>query len=377
LATLLHIPTEIILGDDALTKAGITGKQLLLVYNPKMPIDVLNQIHRILKESDNIFVDLGFQNGEPDSDRVNRAFAEVSAKTELILAIGGGSLIDFAKAIGVLLYSGGDITDYEFGDRVITGTVPVYVIPTVFGSGSEVTPYTVINNSVTGRKFTLGNTLIRPMKAIVQPSLIDVGISDEIKLISGIDAFIHCFEALVSRQETELIQPFALEGLRKGWTLLPEMSTGKSDFAINDKLAFISLYGGISIAHCRTGLIHTLSVAFAKYISLPHGLLNASMVKYAVGHHLPHYNGLLAYTMNNALHTSFSNDAEAYEKLQQWFDQLIQHLGRPISFTELPDAEHIVDRLLQDKGLPDVSHGQINEEQLRKIVNQIIDENRS
>jgi alcohol dehydrogenase class IV len=146
---------------------------------------------------------------------------------------------------------------------------------------------------------------------------------------------------------------------------------------MNHHLAMLSLYGGISISHCRTGLIHTLSVAFAKYIPLPHGLLNAAMVKYAVNHHLTHYQGLLARTMNSALQKHYSTDQEAYTDLQQWIDQIIHHLGRPIIFNEVPDPERIVNRLMQDKGLPGVSHGPINEEQLRKIVNQIIDENRS
>ncbi len=377
MAALLHIPTEIIFGEDALEKAAIESKRILLIYNPKMPKHVLGKVHSVFQKFGNNIVNLGFGNGEPDSNRINEAYNKIATETEVIVAIGGGSLIDFAKAIGILLHSGGDITEYEFGERSIIGTKPVYVLPTVFGSGSEVTPYTVINNSITGRKFTLGNTLLRPDKAIVVPNLIESGISNEIKLISGIDAFIHCFESLVSKQENDLIQPLAIEGIRVGWKLLSDLASGQSIPMLNIKLAKLSLLGGCSISHCRTGLIHTLSVAFAKYLRLPHGLLNAIMVKYAVSHHLPHYNGLLASIFNSALQTSFENDEEAYNQIQHWFDTLIHHLAKEVKFVELPDADKIVNRLMQDKGLPGVSHGPITEAHLRTIVNQIIYETRS
>ena len=250
------------------------------------------------------------------------------------------------------------------------------VIPSVYGSGSEVTPYTVINNSITGRKFTLTHSAVQPHAAYIDPS-VDFGIPMDTRIISGIDAFIHCYEALISKQQSLFIQPFALEGIRAGWSLLTNLVSGRTDTTTNQQLALLSVYGGISISHCRTGLIHTLSVAFAKYLPLPHGLLNAAMVKYAISHHLPHYNGLLVSILNNALQTSFENDEEAYNHIQQWFDTLIHHLAKEVKFVELPDADKIVNRLMQDKGLPGVSYGPINEAHLRTIVNQIIDETRS
>jgi len=372
-----YLKTRLSLGAGCLDLIPVQGSQGCLIVNPKMSKLIVNDIEGVLQSKGCSLKIITFGGGEPDSNSVNNAFAEFNrSKPEFIIAVGGGSLIDFAKALSILFETDGNIEDYEFGERTITNCTPLFVIPSVYGSGSEVTPYTVINNSITGRKFTLNHSAVQPLAAYIDPS-VDFGIPMDTRIISGIDAFIHCYEALISQQQSLFIRPFALEGIRTGWSLLTNLASGRTDTATNQQLALLSAYGGISIAHCRTGLIHTLSVAFAKYLALPHGLLNAIMVKYAISHHLPYYNGLLASILNNALHTSFKNDEEAYNHLQQWFDTLIRHLAKEVKFVELPDADKIVNRLMQDKGLPGVSHGPITEGHLRTIINQIIDETRS
>jgi alcohol dehydrogenase class IV len=372
-----YLKTRLNLGAGSLDLIPVQGSNGCLIVNPKMSKHFVIDIERVLQSKGNTLKVITFGGGEPDSNSVNNSFEEYNrSKPDFIIAVGGGSLIDFAKGLSILFESGGNIEDYEFGERTITNCTPLYVIPTVYGSGSEVTPYTVINNSKTGRKFTLTHPAVQPHSAYIDPS-VDFGIPLESRIISGIDAFIHCYEALISKQQSLFIQPFALEGIRIGWSLLTNLASGRTDTITNQLLALLSVYGGISIAHCRTGLIHTLSVSFAKYLPLPHGLLNALMVKYAVSHHLPHYNGLLANKLNNALQTSFENDEEAYNHIQQWFDTLIHNLAVEVKFLEIPDADKIVNRLMQDKGLPGVSHGPITEAHLRTIVNQIIDETRS
>jgi alcohol dehydrogenase class IV len=373
----LYLKTRLSLGSGCLDLIPVQGSNGYLIVNPKMSKHIVIVIELFLKSKGCTLKIITFGGGEPDSISVNNAFAEFNlSKPEFILAVGGGSLIDFAKALSILFETGGNIEDYEFGERTITNCTPLFVIPSVYGSGSEVTPYTVINNSKTGRKFTLTHSAIQPHSAYIDPS-VDFGIALDTQIISGIDAFIHCYEALISKQQSLFIQPFALEGIRTGYYLLTNLAVGRTDTTSNQKLSLLSVYGGISIAHCRTGLIHTLSVAFAKYLPLPHGLLNAVMVKYAVSHHLPHYNGLLANILNNALQTSFETDEEAYNHIQHWFDTLIHHLAREVKFLEIPDADKILNRLMQDKGLPGVSHGPITEAHLKTIVNKIIDETRS
>ena len=372
----LNIKTNIHFGEESFNSIQVNGGKCCLIINPKMPENVLQNIQRILINKKCDVQVLNFCNGEPDSIRVNIAYSSLANSIpDFIVAIGGGSLIDFAKALSILFSNGGKIEEYEFGERQITHLLPLYVMPSVYGSGSEVTPYAVINNSISGRKFTLSNSNIQPTAAFID-SNIKFFIPRQIEIVSGIDAFIHCLEALLSRQSSLLIKPFASQGIKIGWNILSQKINKVNTYSFEAELALISLFGGISISHCRTGLIHTLSVAFAKYLPLPHGLLNAVMVKYALSHNLPYYNGLLAKQMNDCLNTSFETDQDAYLHLQHWFDDLILHLEPDVKFIEVPDADKIVNRLMQDKGLQGVSHGPITEEHLKKIVNKIIYENR-
>ena len=150
---------------------------------------------------------LGFYSktsGEPNSDNVNNTYlriqSEIKSPIELIVACGGGSSIDFAKSVAILLSTGNkDITDFEFGEIAIKNTIQIIAIPTTCGSGSETTPYTVINNSETGRKFTLTSNELIPVKAFLDAKLLKSN-SNQTITDTSIDALTHFLEAGMNLQ---------------------------------------------------------------------------------------------------------------------------------------------------------------------------------
>ena len=281
-------------------------------------------------------------------------------------------MLDFAKSLAILAGTGGLIADYEFGNRKIERVLPLYLAPTTCGSGSEVTPYSVINNSETGRKFTISHPALRAVQAAVDPEILQ-SLPEAVLLSTGLDAFTHCLEAVLTRVDSRLIRPVAEAGLTIGWQTLPQVAKTRLSLELLEDLAQLSLSGGISIAHSRTGLIHTMSVAFAEFCDLPHGLLNARLLPYALAHNLSGYGGLLKAVVQRFSGEPVASDKAAYQRLSDWLIGLIGSTP-PAPGSEIHKRlDSIVRRMLQDSGLPGVSHGTIDAESLRSLVKGVAD----
>ena len=306
--------------------------------------------------------------GEPSSATVDELASKAALGTELILAIGGGSTIDAAKGVALLLGSGGHIADFEFGARQVDKVVPVWAVPTTCGSGSEVTPYSVINNSATGRKFTLASPLLQPKRAFVDPELLKM--LDPVTFVAGcLDAFIHAFEARLSVRHNPLIDPFAKEAMQLIWNNLPEWGSMPETNDAWEALAKASTFGGLAIGHSRTGLVHTLCVALAKYSAEPHGLLNARLLPYVLHLNQSSYQGMLAKVLSEVCGRSLANDTEAIVLLKDWLGKVMPP-GFILGSAAAGQIGALTDRVEQDKGLPDVNPSPLT----RSIIEQLLRE---
>ncbi len=370
--TTLNLPTLIQFGVGSAFELAVPEGQHLLLVSPSMPVAAFERLRTAWAErgfAPDLLVTPG---GEPNSDAVDDLAANLPNDLVGLVALGGGSVIDFAKAMAALMRGGGKITDYEFGQRTITSAVPVIAIPTTCGSGSEVTPYAVINNSLSGRKFTLSHSSLRPVQAVIDPLLL-AAMPVQVLRDSALDAFTHCLEALLTRADTRLIAPWAEAGLRIAYALIPHIGRQELNAADFDDLARLSLWGGASIAHSRTGLIHTLSVALARYSPHAHGLLNASLLSHALAHNLPGYDGLLARVVGGMMADTPAplDDVQALHRLTHWLAGIIGDI-RPADDALLRQhRSELVDRLLQDKGLTAVSHGDVQAAALDHLIGSI------
>jgi alcohol dehydrogenase len=373
--TTFEMPVKIYFGSNSINLLNPNAGRVGLISSSGVPDDLLNKL--IKKWSSNgIEVTIIKKNhGEPQSSVVDEVASKLTSGISGIVGIGGGSVMDFTKAIALVVGSGGNITDYEFGERKICDVLPLYLAPTTCGSGSEVTPYTVINNSDTGRKFTISHPLLRPVQATIDPDLLRT-LPVKVLLSTGLDAFVHCLEAVLTRVETPLVSSLAKAGLSIGWNQLP-ISNNQCSSADNFyQLARMSVLGGICIANSRTGLVHTLSVALSRYFDLPHGLLNAYLLPFVLKNNITAYNGLLGTIMSTVIGNEKLSDEDALEKITDWLKQLLDK-RKPFSSELIINHEaDIIARILQDKGLQAVNHGPVNETSLKNILGKIADATR-
>lgn len=191
-----------------------------------------------------------------------------------VLAIGGGSAMDTAKAIAYMANQAGEIEEYLDGrgtkKRVLNGEIlPVLAVSTTAGTGSEVSLYAVITNEKTRIKDSLSEGSIYPKVAWIDPDLMD-GLPAHITAFTGMDALGHALEAILSTIENPMAEVYAIEAMKRIFTNLPKAV--QKDREAREEMAFSAMLAGAAMSHCGAALPHGLGCPLSGHLDLPHGL---------------------------------------------------------------------------------------------------------
>ena len=200
---------------------------------------------------------------------------------DVIAAIGGGSVIDAAKAIAILLGNGGDPLDYLEvvgpGRKITQPAVPCVAVPTTAGTGAEVTANAVLASPAHGVKASLRSTLMIPRVALVDPRLA-VSCPPRVTAASGLDALTQCLEPFVSVRANPLTDGLAREGLRHAAAGLRAAYADGNDLGARTEMALCSLLGGIALANAKLGAVHGLAGVIGGTADVPHGVACAALL---------------------------------------------------------------------------------------------------
>jgi alcohol dehydrogenase class IV len=220
--------------------------------------------------------------GEPTVD-LARAATEAARQhgADVIAAIGGGSVIDTAKSVAMLLGNGGDPLDYleviGAGRPITQPAVPCVAVPTTAGTGAEVTANTVLAAPEHRIKASLRSPLLIPRVALVDPQL-TVSCPAPVTAASGLDALTQCLEPFVSVRANPLTDGLAREGLRRAAAGLRAAYTDGTDLAARTDMALCSLLGGMALANAKLGAVHGLAGVIGGTADVPHGLACAAVL---------------------------------------------------------------------------------------------------
>lgn len=206
-------------------------------------------------------------------DDATERFAE--AKSDVIVALGGGSAVDTAKVLGVTLASG----ESRPLQRVLRSgvpqdwrsRVPVIAVPTTSGTGAEVTPFATVWDSETHRKYSVAGPNVYPVHAVLDPLLTLTLPADE-TLHSGLDSVSHALESLWNRNRSAVSTAWALQSLALAVTALPAVLARPDDLAAREDLQHASLLAGFAISQTRTAIAHSISYPMTLRFAMPHGL---------------------------------------------------------------------------------------------------------
>jgi len=202
-----------------------------------------------------------------------------------IVAVGGGSVLDAAKAIGIIGAHGGEIADYDGWDLVPGPIAPLFTIPTTAGTGSEVTIWSVITNSKTKVKMGIGDYKICPTVALVDP-VMTYTLPPGLTVGTGIDALTHAIESYTCRLANTASDVLALKAINLIVKHLAHASVNGSDKVAREGMMLASLLAGMSFSNTNVASVHSLAETIGGIVDGPHGMLNAIFLPYVMAFNL-------------------------------------------------------------------------------------------
>jgi alcohol dehydrogenase class IV len=220
--------------------------------------------------------------GEPTTDialegiRVAR-----EAECDLVIGLGGGSVLDTGKVIAALLTNGGDLMDYleiiGDGQPLTRPSAPCIAIPTTAGTGAEVAWNSVLISPEHKVKVSMRSRLMMARLAVVDPAL-TYTLPQSITASTGLDALTQVMEPYVSRQANPLTDGICREGMQRVARSLRRVYENGSDEAGREDMALASLFGGLALANAKLGAVHGLAGPLGGMIHAPHGIICARLL---------------------------------------------------------------------------------------------------
>jgi alcohol dehydrogenase class IV len=224
--------------------------------------------------------------GEPTVEVVEAGLEQArDHDSELVISLGGGSVIDTGKAIAALLANPGRIYDYlevvGKGKPLTNPSVPYIAIPTTSGTGSEVTRNAVITVADQRVKVSLRSPSMLPRLAIVDPDLA-LGVPPDITAFTGLDALTQLIEPFLSNAANPMTDALCREGMRYAARSLRQAYDHGDDPQAREGMAFASLFGGLALANAKLGAVHGFAGPIGGMFPAPHGAICARLLPLVV-----------------------------------------------------------------------------------------------
>lgn len=202
-------------------------------------------------------------------------------KVELLLALGGGSAIDTAKAVSIVAANGGSVEQYEGVDRSSRPGIPIVAINTTAGTGSECTSFYIVTDPVRHAKMTMVDTNCMVSIAVNDIDFMS-SMPPKLTAATGMDALTHGIEAVLSKNATPLTDKDALWAIQAIHEYLPRAVADGSDEEARTMMAYAENTAGMAFSNAGLGMVHAMAHALGGRYNLPHGVCNAVLLPYVL-----------------------------------------------------------------------------------------------
>lgn len=261
--------------------AGYGERVALLAGSHLEQAGELQRVVQLLEEK-GLVVDRLLAHGEPEAGDVDRAAERLCTfQAQVVVGVGGGSVLDLAKAAAGVAANGGSVREYlegvGSGRAVRRPSLPLIAAPTTAGTGSEVTRNAVVSSRAEGFKKSIRSPLLLPAVALVDPALTDSAPPAQ-TAASGLDALTQLIEPFVSLRAIPVTDALALEGIRLAARALPRAFADAADRAARDDMALASLLGGLCLSNAGLGAVHGIAAAVGALCDVGHGLACAALL---------------------------------------------------------------------------------------------------
>ena len=351
------IPQNITVGAGTLAKLPECAKKLggshaMLISGPTLrKMGVVDKAADYLKDAGmavDIFTDVEANPSVTTVEKATEAYKDSGA--DFIVALGGGSPMDVAKAVGVVAKYGGSITEYEGADKVPGEIIPLIAIPTTAGTGSEVTAFSVITDHKRNYKLTVFSYKLIPAYALLDPLLL-ISAPASVAAACGIDALIHAEESYVSLDASPFSEAMSEKAMELiGRSIRTYVADRSNLEAASDMLAG-SLFAGIAFSWARLGNIHAMSHPVSAFFNVPHGVANGILFPYIVK-----YNEEAAFGKYQKIYNYISTEEKCESEFSKgMLEQAVRELNTQVG----------IPAKLSDAGVTDEYFAQMTEDAMK------------
>ena len=278
------VPQDITVGKGSLAKLPEIAKKLggshaFIISGPHLAkMGLVEKAADYLKTVDiktDAFTEIEANPSVATVEKATEKFKESGA--DFIVAFGGGSPMDVAKAVGEVAKYGGSITEYEGAHKVPGSIIPLIAIPTTAGTGSEVTAFSVITDHSRDYKLTVFSYELLPAYAILDAELITTAPAS-VAAACGIDAFIHAEEAYISTAASPFSDAMAEKAMALIGKNIRRFVANRGDMEAAEAMMVGSLFAGIAFSFARLGNVHAMSHPVSAFFDVPHCVANAVLL---------------------------------------------------------------------------------------------------
>jgi len=373
---------RIIFGASKLNELGklidASAKRLLLVRGRSS--DAIPRVREILSAKGMPFTEFEIH-GEPIVEVVREGI-KAARDCDVVIGLGGGSVLDAGKSIAALVPNPGDVFDYlevvGKGQPLVHASLPYIAIPTTAGTGSEVTRNAVIESSEQAVKVSLRSPWMLPRVALVDPEL-TYDLPPEVTASSGLDALTQLIEPFVSVKANPMTDAICREGMHHAARSLQRAYENGADKMAREGMALASLFGGLALANAALGAVHGFAGPLGGMLHAPHGVLCARLLPLVMEANLkalemrqPEHPAIARYLEIAQILTG-NKHATALDSVK-WTSELVRALNIPtlsvygMSEEDFPEAVEKTTKANSFKGNPIA----LNEDELRGILEKAI-----
>jgi len=310
------------------------NKVLLVMDKELGKTSLRERLEGILEESEVEFLKYLEITSEPSPELADKgAFLAKEGKVLGVLGVGGGSALDVAKAISVLVTNPGGAKDYIGLNLVKFPGIPTILVPTTAGTGSEATFTAVFTMREERKKGGINSPFLYPQLAILDPEL-TLSLPPRITAYTGMDALTHAIESYTSRSSHFMSKPISLEAIDLIWNSIRDAVYNGEDIHPRAKMMKGSYLAGLGLAMAGVGAVHAMAYPLGAFFEIPHGLANAVMLPYVLSYNLP--GAIKGYGEISYIMGSTTEDyKEAASELPSTIFELLEDIGLPTSLKEL------------------------------------------
>ena len=319
-------------------------KRLLLVRGNSS--DAIPRVREILSAQEIPFDEFALH-GEPTVDTASEGVSfALTHGCDMVIGLGGGSVLDAGKAIAALATNRGDVFDYleviGKGQPLKNMPLPFIAIPTTAGTGTEVTRNAVLGSPAHGVKVSLRSPMMLPTLALVDPEL-TYSLPKEITASSGLDALTQLIEPFVSVKANPMTDAICREGIRYAAKSLRWAYQNGADGSAREGMALASLFGGMALANAALGAVHGFAGPLGGMLNAPHGAICAKLLPLVMDANLKalesRYASIERFVEIAQIVTENKN-ASAQDGVQ-WVSDLVRELNIPPLSTHGMTEAHI------------------------------------